>query len=90
MTTVTEEEFIDIGSRMALELQDCIDDAEKAGCKDPFPGMKDLIDEWEAIYSRCNTWVNDLAGDGDIAALKLLNAEDKADQDYNARIEDSL
>ena len=51
---VSESEFIDIGSRMAQDLQEFIDDAVKAGCKAPLPGTKALIDEWEAIYSRAN------------------------------------
>ncbi len=71
MSDVTQEEFIDIGSRMAQELQDFITDAEKAGCKNPLPGTKSLIDEWENIYSRANNWQQDIAGNSDsgIAAL---------------------
>ena len=66
---ITQDEFIDIGSRMAQELQDCIADAEAAGCENPFPGMKELIDEWEAIYARANTWKSDIADGSRIAAL---------------------
>ena len=51
-TFVTEDEFIDIASRMAQELQEFIDDAEQAGCKNPLPNTKELINEWENIYQR--------------------------------------
>ena len=74
MSNVTEDEFIDIGNRMAQELQDVIADAETAGCSNPFPGMKELINEWEEIYSRTLTWqktINDDDNDCGIAALSL-------------------
>lgn len=55
--SVTQEELLDIGSRMAQELQEFIDDAENDGNKNPLPGVKQLVDEWEEIYSRANgTW----------------------------------
>lgn len=53
MSEVTEEEFIDIGSRMAQELQELVDDAIKSsGEEDSLPGVRELIDEWEAVYKR--------------------------------------
>ena len=67
MSKVTEQEFIEIGTKMAQELQDCIADAEYAGCVNPFAYMKEIIDEWEAIYQRCDTWKNDIKGSCDIA-----------------------
>lgn len=70
---VTEGEFIDIGSRMAQELQEFIDEAERAGGDNPLPGTKALIEEWEAIYARSDTWMEDIASssteNNNIAAL---------------------
>lgn len=51
-TMNTQDEIIDIASRMGQELQDMIDEAEAAGCKNPLPGTKALLDEWEATYKK--------------------------------------
>lgn len=45
-----QDEILEIATRMAQELQDIIDDAEDAGCDNPLPGTKALLDEWEAAY----------------------------------------
>lgn len=75
MSDITESELIDIGSRIAQELQEFIDEAEQAGCSDPLPGTKALIDEWEDIYNRTDNWRDVLQKqegkvDCGIAALK--------------------
>ncbi len=71
MEKVSENEFIDICSRMAEELQGFIDDAQEAGCIDPLPGAKELINVWREIYNRCDTWKQDIVNDtgNGIAAL---------------------
>lgn len=77
MSEVTEEEFIDIGSRMAQELQEFVDDAVKAsGDENALPGVRALIDEWNDVYKRSDlclvNQLNDGSGCGVIAALEEL------------------
>ena len=74
MSQVTEDEFIDIASRMAQELQDVIADAETAGCVNPFPGVKELIDEWESIYIRTHpSWQKEIVERGSDEEKKVLD-----------------
>lgn len=54
MEQVTAHDFLDIGARMAQDLQEYIDEAENAGCKNPFPGTAALIDEWEKLHKKSN------------------------------------
>ena len=62
MSHATQEEIIEIAAKMAQELQDIIGDAEKAGCQNPLPGVKALIDEWEDVFSRTQgSWMKKLA-----------------------------
>ena len=49
---VEEDELIEIGTSMAQALLEIVEDAEEAGCENPMPGIKALIDEWEEIFKR--------------------------------------
>ena len=60
----TPEEMIDVASRMAQELQDFCDEAEAAGS--PLPGVLELINYWEMIYSKTAlSWKNPLVTSAD-------------------------
>lgn len=43
-------EAIRIAINMAQELQDIVDEAEAAGCTNPFPSTQALLNEWNAFY----------------------------------------
>tara|TARA_B110000196_G_C21141544_1_gene664062 strand:- start:41 stop:238 length:198 start_codon:yes stop_codon:yes gene_type:complete len=49
-TSTKLSDVIKLSIAMAQELQEMIDEAEKAGCKNPMPATKALLDEWEAYY----------------------------------------
>lgn len=49
-TSSNNPELLDIATRMAQELQDMIDEAERAGCKNPLAGTQALLDEWETAF----------------------------------------
>lgn len=55
-----EHDFIDIGSRMAQELRDFVDEAEQAGNENALPGVKALINEWETIYRQSQLCLQDI------------------------------
>jgi len=46
------DEVIEIGIKLAQTIQDVIDDAEEAGCDNPFPDFKMLLNDWEAVYKK--------------------------------------
>lgn len=76
MSDVIEDELVDIGCRMAQELQDVLSEAEMAGCEDPFPHMKELINDWEAVYARSDSSMlaklNNMPGNTPATGLKNL------------------
>jgi len=56
----SNEELLDIGQRMSLELKDIYDDAKGAGCE--IPSIKKLIDDWELLWARNKKkWQTDYA-----------------------------
>ena len=81
MSDVTEDEFIDIGSRMAQELQDFVDEAETAsGDENSLSCVRELIDEWEAVYKRTGLgWQSAVVNDESIetTGLDLSLGEEK-------------
>ena len=68
----TQDDFIDLGSRMSQELQEFVDEAAAAGSENPLPGVTDLINEWDALVQRADPWqtaVAENSGPSRIAAL---------------------
>lgn len=73
MSDVSQEELIDIATKLAQTIQDVIDEAEEAGCDDPFPDFRLLLEEWEAIYKRCGvSWQAQLMDSDDNHEEQLL------------------
>jgi len=77
MEQVTAHDFLDIGARMAQDLQEYIDEAENAGCKNPFPGTSELIEEWEQLHKKSNQSLSKIAArkrqHDDPMILKTIN-----------------
>ena len=74
----TAENLIEVGTKLAQELQDILDDAHKAGSD--LPGVQALIDEWETAYQQHEPWQNKIT-DSTIelpAGLAALLTEKKA------------
>lgn len=62
--SVTIDDLVHIGCKMAQELQDHIDAAEESGGE--AVATKELLDEWEGLYSRTGlSWKNLAAYDDD-------------------------
>lgn len=56
-----KDKLIEIATHMAQELQEFVEEAEKAGCKNPLPGTQALIDEFNEEYKKSdNAWQNQL------------------------------
>ena len=57
---LTNDELLDIGRRMAEELQGLVDDAQEAGSD--LPSVRVLLEEWEAVWRRTPFhWLNAMA-----------------------------
>ena len=46
------EELVETATLMAQELEDIITEAEEAGCDNPFPEIRALLNDWESIFKR--------------------------------------
>jgi len=76
MSAITENELIDIGRRMAKDLQSYINVAIESGCGDnPLPHTKALVDEWEEIYSRTSNLMDDIRKNGADSGIAALNSD---------------
>lgn len=54
---ITFEELLDIACRMSQDIQDYVDEGEKAGSA--MTGSKELLEEFNVIYRRTNQhWMN--------------------------------
>lgn len=72
----TQDDFIDLGSRMAQELQDFVGEAEAAGGENPLPGVTELINEWDALVQRADPWQQAIAADGTPTHIAALDGSD--------------
>ncbi|MDH5394540.1 MAG: hypothetical protein OEY11_15250 [Gammaproteobacteria bacterium] len=70
--TENEDKLLELVPKLLQELQEFVDDAEKAGSS--LPGTTALIEEGEAVMQQVRPWQNELAdsGNDELAFPSLL------------------